>query len=982
MMTALGPCSALTPSTFIQINEVTTVAAVAALAPFMTGYAAVGSGSSDAAALANAFTLASELANTATGQAPGANVPPGLAVPTALMNTLANVVAACVNSAGGAAGDNSPCGSLFALTTPSGGVAPADTIKAMLYLAQNPGLNTSALFNLITPAAPFQPQLTLTPPAFGIKLVPATASGYVLQVGPSSLTFPNTTVASNSGQQTVVLSNSGSAAISISNVSILGANPGDFSQASTCGSSLAAGATCTIPVTFTPQAAGTRNAYLSISSSSPDSPQYVQLSGTGVAATTGVPHAVLSTNYELMTAIGASYDMTLSNTGTAPLAIYSISILTTSNTLLNGCGSSLAAGATCTVTIVSLAPALDQITFATNDPTLTPGVTLNSIQIIPFIFPSDLYFPDTAVGTSNTAYFDYPSATASPSITGTNASEFGVTTSCASSSCLFTVTFTPAAAGLRTAKLFYKGYGDATAYIPLAGNGLASAASSNYTLSPSLLNFSDLAAPQPVTFSNYSQNAISIQSISIQSATGPGEFSQTNNCGASLPAQSVCTITVASNRRLQGGTQGLLSVSGDFGSVGIPVANQIEQFYDFGSAMLGTSVSNFTLYSPSSRTGSLLTEQFLGANPSDFYQSGCLGAPTCSVTNSFRPTAVGLRTAKLLATSSIFQGPTTSQTYLLEGTGTTTPVSGLLFTGNSFAVTPGLGVQVYARNMGTTTLSFPNLPTFSGQTPGEFSNVTSSCGTLLPGGSCNIGFTVSPTQYGVATPAMSLVDTATGTTFSTPLYVLGYVGPPVSPATMNFSDTLVGDVSSPMSITVTPDYGHAVAAYLSTPGLALTKSTCAQGESPCVITAVFVPGAAQSYAGTLEIVDLYFGTGTAVQLTGKGIVPVIPGVASVSPSGLTFAQRPAGSTSIPQTLTLSNTGAGPFSFSYALTGTNASEFSTSTTTCTGTLAANSNCAVGVSFAPATPGSKSASLVISGSSNAGLPITVPITGSAN
>src|SRR5206468_8722791 len=43
MMTALGPCSSLTPSTFIQINEVTTVAAVSALAPFMTGYSAVGS---------------------------------------------------------------------------------------------------------------------------------------------------------------------------------------------------------------------------------------------------------------------------------------------------------------------------------------------------------------------------------------------------------------------------------------------------------------------------------------------------------------------------------------------------------------------------------------------------------------------------------------------------------------------------------------------------------------------------------------------------------------------------------------------------------------------------------------------------------------------------------------------------------------------------------------------------------------------------
>ena len=52
LMAALGPCGSLTPSTFIFVNEITTVAAVYALAPYITSFSAIGSGTSDAAALA------------------------------------------------------------------------------------------------------------------------------------------------------------------------------------------------------------------------------------------------------------------------------------------------------------------------------------------------------------------------------------------------------------------------------------------------------------------------------------------------------------------------------------------------------------------------------------------------------------------------------------------------------------------------------------------------------------------------------------------------------------------------------------------------------------------------------------------------------------------------------------------------------------------------------------------------------------------
>jgi hypothetical protein len=82
----------------------------------------------------------------------------------------------------------------------------------------------------------------------------------------------------------VTLTNSGTAALSISSIAITGTNASDFAQTNTCPSglaTLAAGASCTISVTFTPSAAGGRTAALSVTDNASGSPQSVALSGTG-----------------------------------------------------------------------------------------------------------------------------------------------------------------------------------------------------------------------------------------------------------------------------------------------------------------------------------------------------------------------------------------------------------------------------------------------------------------------------------------------------------------------------------------------------------------------------------------------------------------------------------------------------------------------------------------------------------------------------
>ncbi len=176
LMAALGPCTALTPATFIVIDENTTVAATSALEPYMSSPAAIGSATSDASALASAFTLAAQYVSTASGQAPGAGIPSGYSDPISLINTLGNIMSACINSTGGTAGDSTNCGTLFTNTTPITGAAPTNTITAMLNIAKNPTANLTALYNLAPATGPFQPQLTAAPVSLQLNLVPTTVT--------------------------------------------------------------------------------------------------------------------------------------------------------------------------------------------------------------------------------------------------------------------------------------------------------------------------------------------------------------------------------------------------------------------------------------------------------------------------------------------------------------------------------------------------------------------------------------------------------------------------------------------------------------------------------------------------------------------------------------------------------------------------------------------------------------------------------------
>jgi hypothetical protein len=185
LMAALGPCSlyggqlTLNPNLFITINEVTTVASVYALAPFMSGDAThVGASSTNVAGLANSFAVVNNLVNTTTGLALAATPAGNGTVPQATINTLGNILASCVNSSG----VGSPCSALFGTATPVGGATPTDTVQAIYDISRNPVNDVSALYALTSATPPFQPALGAAPNDWTLAM---TYSG--IGVGPSAM---------------------------------------------------------------------------------------------------------------------------------------------------------------------------------------------------------------------------------------------------------------------------------------------------------------------------------------------------------------------------------------------------------------------------------------------------------------------------------------------------------------------------------------------------------------------------------------------------------------------------------------------------------------------------------------------------------------------------------------------------------------------------------------------------------------------------
>jgi hypothetical protein len=139
---------------------------------------------------------------------------------------------------------------------------------------------------------------------------------------PAGLVFSAQSLNTTSQPQTVTVTN-GDTAETISNISISGTNASDFANTTTCGSSLAVGATCTITVTFTPTSQGIRKAAVVITDSAPGSPHVINL--TGNTSTVTLSTSSLTFGPQNVGTSSAPQDVTVTNSGTTPLTFSGVS---------------------------------------------------------------------------------------------------------------------------------------------------------------------------------------------------------------------------------------------------------------------------------------------------------------------------------------------------------------------------------------------------------------------------------------------------------------------------------------------------------------------------------------------------------------------------------------------------------------------------------------------------------------------------------
>jgi uncharacterized repeat protein (TIGR01451 family) len=155
----------------------------------------------------------------------------------------------------------------------------------------------------------------------------AVAPGPAANLSTMQVNFGGIAVGRSTAAQPVTFSNTGNSALTI--VSIVAS--GDFAQTNTCGGMLAAGANCTISITFTPSVPGLRAGAVTITHNAPGSPHSISLSGSGTSfsmtAQAGSPTSITVSagqaatfNLSLVPAGGFNEQITVSCAGAPPLS--------------------------------------------------------------------------------------------------------------------------------------------------------------------------------------------------------------------------------------------------------------------------------------------------------------------------------------------------------------------------------------------------------------------------------------------------------------------------------------------------------------------------------------------------------------------------------------------------------------------------------------------------------------------------------------
>ncbi len=401
-------------------------------------------------------------------------------------------------------------------------------------------------------------------------------SASAISISPTVLTFGNQVVNTSSAGQKVTVSNTGFVNITVNSVQ----SSGGFSETGNCsGVTLTPGQSCTITASFAPVVTGALTGTITINDTTTGAPHLVNMTGTGQVPVT------LSSNITFpATNVGSSSipeNMSLTNNGTQTLNFtYStsgdFSAVGSSTTPCNG---TLLAKAKCNFS-VTFTPTFNgqvkgALTISFNGTVAAGGFTGTGQNgpAVPLTFtPTSLSFGNVILNSSSAKTVTIKNVSTSTvtlsSITGSGyftATPSG-TTPCggallAGKSCTVTVTYKPVVVGGNIGGITVIDDGAVSTQVQnAAGTGILAV-----TVSPTTINFGSVtvgttSSVQVVTVTNFVKTAVPINSI-----VASGEFIYTTGggipCGATIPANSICTLGVEFSPTITGAVSGDLTLS-------------------------------------------------------------------------------------------------------------------------------------------------------------------------------------------------------------------------------------------------------------------------------------------------------------------------------------------------------------------------------------------------------------------------------------
>jgi trimeric autotransporter adhesin len=853
------------------------------------------------------------------------------------------------------------------------------------------------LYNTPTPALPSTLRAAI--------LLPADCTGSLCSGSAAYLTKLNAT----SGAPSLTLSTDATPNLTLRNLGSVAATnlqltATNFILAHNCPTTLAPGAECTIALTSTSANPGTLTAQadntttqsitLPASTTTPNpiafSPKELDF---GIVTSTS-PAVIRTITVTNLTPQSQTFTSKL---GSNQLTPYTFSESSSTCPLIANNTYTLAANATCTITLsFTASPTSTDDGFAQSNWTIGPGSVLltaytqaASLNLSATEIDFGTQFPG-GIQLPRYLYLSNSSATSIPHTPVTLASPFTLTDNCPTTLephtvCQLQITYkSPIAPSADSITLTL----DQGLTVLITGSNLSQPTGTGQSVNPNLtVTPAAITFPTPVLVTGTSTTTESVAIANIGTQPFPltlaitGDFTFTTDCPATLPGNSTCTVLITFAPSQPGTRQGLLSVSAGSGTsptfvnltgIGTAITTTPNSTLAFGDVLLGQPSVQWTkITSPfSTLTATTSAPDFKailvedigyghGAPPTGTFTSTFTGPCTnCWLGVQFTPSTTGPQTAALTLTSTTSGTPSP---FTLTGTGL--PLTGLILTPPTqdfgpiavhstsaptlFTLT-NLTTETVGITAPTTTANFALADSTHYPTGGPTCN-----GPLAPNASCFVNITFSPTTTGPLTGTLTIgTITATLTGFGSP-----DPGLALNPTALIFNNVpSVNQAPTSTQQTITLTNTSSTTLQIATPTTATptfsstTNCTTLAPTATCNITVTFTPTNALT-TDTLQIPVINSLTGLTsytVPLTGNYTIE--DSGLQILPNQSSYAPTPTATLGPTRQFTINNLTLKSLTLNVALP----RQFVLSSPPCAA-LAPNASCQFSVTFLPLTNG---------------------------